>query len=119
MLHRFVLTEKRLFRELRNLPLELHWFCQSHDVPRVTSGSQSPSEEDGVHFKIEDPDGEKLLYRRRLVTDCLQLYGYDGEDVLPHQKYLEQQIDRQLGKCDTCIVEYYKAKHQSMEALRR
>lgn len=72
-----------------------------------------------MHIKTEDPDGEKVLYRRRLVTDCLQLYGYDGEDVLPHQKYLEKQIDRQLGKCDTCIVEYYKAKHQAMEALRR
>ena len=48
----------------------------------------------------------------------LQIYAYDGEDVISHQEYLKEQINRQLGKCDLCIVHYYKARLEAMESLR-
>lgn len=66
----------------------------------------------------DDSTRESVEYRQRLVTDSLQLFAYNGEDVLPYQEYLKHQIDRQLGKCDTCIVQYYKAKHRAIQSLR-
>lgn len=69
--------------------------------------------------EVECSSEEDVAYRKKLVTDSLQLYAYDGEDVLPHQEYLQEQIDRQLGKCDLCIVQYYRARLEAMESLRR
>ncbi len=73
------------------------------------------------NVKLKDLYGGSLTIgdRRRLVTDCLPLFAYGGVEVLPHQDYLKQQIDRQLGKCDLCILEYYKAKHRAIQSLRR
>lgn len=115
--HLLALT--KLLRELTHLPPQLHWFCKSHDGTTYTDQASDPAAGDHTPIKIEDSKDEEVEYRRSLVTDCLQLFAYDGEDVLPHQEYLKQHVDRQLGKCDTCIVEYYKAKHRAVQALRR
>lgn len=109
-------------RELKRLPSELHWFCQSDDgLPRTAHtgevGGQS-AKEDSTPVKANDTTSESVEYRQRLVTDCLQLFAYNGEDVLPYQEFLKQEIDWQLGKCDTCIVQYYKAKHRAIQSLR-
>lgn len=102
-------------RELRLLPTEQHWFCPSYDLIDDSDGDHDPL---ASVVKVEASSEEDLTYRRKLVTDSLQLYAYDGEDVLPHQEYLKAQIDRQLGKCDLCIVQYYKARLEAMESLR-
>ncbi len=77
------------------------------------------SGEDGEPIKKEDPVPVSVQHRRDLAFECLKLFAYDGEDVLPHQEYLRAQISLQLGKCDTCIVDYYKSKHQKTEKMRQ
>lgn len=101
------------------MPSQLHWFCESYDGSTRTEQASNPTAGDLTPIKLEDTNNESVEYRRNLVTDCLQLFAYNGEDVLPHQEYLKQRIDRQLGKCDVCIVQYYKAKHRAIQALRR
>lgn len=90
-------------------------------VENVESHSVKLEDINSVTIKLEDVDGgySTVDNRRRLVTDSLQLFAYNGVDVLPHQAYLKQQIDRQLGKCDVCILEYHKAKYRAIQSLRR
>jgi senataxin len=102
-------------RELRRIPAGQHWFCPSYEYLDDYEGEDEPPTS---VIKNEDSTETDLAYRRKLVTDSLQIYAYDGEDVFPHQEYLKQQIDRHLGKCDLCIVQYYKARHGAMESLR-
>ena len=90
-------------------------------VENVESHSDNFEDVNSVNIKLEDADSgyPTVDDRRRLVTDSLQLFAYNGVDVLPHQAYLKQQIDRQLGKCDICILEYHKAKYRAIQSLRR
>ena len=97
-------------RVLQRLPTELHWFCQLNDV--------APETEDGQPVKLEISTSEDTAQRRDLVFECLQIFAYDGDDVVPHQEYLKRHIDEQLGKCDVCIGNYYKAKRRAMEKLQ-
>ena len=98
-------------RELEALPPELHWFCplgkreseNTADETKITASDKSPLEIDR---------------RRESAIQVLLLFGYDGEDVIPHQRRLTSQIDRQLGRCDSCLVEYYRAKRGMIERLR-
>ena len=103
--------------ELKELPSELHWFCPLYDV--ASSTGQNVSGEDREPIKTEDPAPISVEHRRDLAFECLKLFAYDGEDVLPHQEYLRAQINSQLGKCDTCIVDYHKSKHQKTEKMRQ
>lgn len=73
----------------------------------------------GEPINLEDPVLTSVQHRRDLAFECLKLFAYDGEDVLPHQGYLRTQISLQLGKCDTCIMDYYKSKHQKTEKMRQ
>lgn len=106
-------TAEPCHRDLRSLPSELHWFCQTfHDDSPHTS-VDGGLRTDQQNRLLKDVD------RRRLaVIDCLQLFGYDGDEAIPHQEYLVQALDRQLGKCDACITEYYKAKRRMVDRLR-
>lgn len=98
------------------MPPDLHWFCPlSDDV--YESGDRSISNSLGS-TKTESSSITDVERRRQLVNDCLQLFGYDGEDVIPHQKYLVRKIDAQLGRCDMCITEYYKSRRRMIERLR-
>lgn len=90
-------------------------------VEDVKSHSVKLEDVNSVKIKLEEADSgyPTVDDRRRLVTDSLQLFAYNGVDVLPHQAYLKEQIDRQLGKCDICILEYHKAKYRAIQSLRR
>lgn len=103
-------------RELRSLPPGLHWFCPIFED--VSEGRKVPTADNGKPIETEDAAGKDIEYRRQLVIECLQLFAYDGQDVIPHQRSLILQIDTQLGKCDTCILEYYKCKRQMVSRLR-
>ena len=65
-----------------------------------------------LHLFCED------ALRRKLVIDCLQLFAYDGPDVLAWHDELAERIGESLGRCDRCIVQYYKSKQQWLESLR-
>ena len=103
--------------ELKDLPPELHWFCSLEDAK--IPARQDLLEEEQARIKIEDSIPSSIGHRLDLAFECLKLFAYDGEDVLPHQEYLREQIKLQLGKCDTCIVSYYKSKHQKIERMRQ
>lgn len=103
-------------RELSSLPHGLHWFCPLSDD--VYEGGNHPTPINGNPIKKEDTLASDVEYRRQLVAECLQVFAYDGEDVVPHQRSLTREIDAQLGKCDTCITKYYKSKRHMIEKLR-
>lgn len=103
-------------RELGSLPPGLHWFCPIFDD--ISEGEKEQIAEDGKPIKSEDIPGNDVDHRRRLVIESLHLFAYDGEDAVPHQRFLMQQIDAQLGKCDACITEYHKGKRQMVDSLR-
>ena len=105
-----------LKRELKDLPPDLHWFCPLYDD---ASARREVPDEDGRPVKTEDIVPVPVEYRRDLAFECLKLFAFDGEDVLSHQEYLRAQISSQLGKCDTCIVDYYKSKHRKTEKMRQ
>ena len=101
--------------ELKDLPSELHWFCPLYDA----SGGRDVPGENHEPKENESSVPVPVEHRRDLAFECLKLFAYDGEDVLPHQEYLRTQISSQLGKCDSCIVEYYKSKRQKTEKMRQ
>lgn len=106
-------TAEPCHRNLKSLPLDLHWFCQtSHDDSPHTSADSGLRSDEQIRL-INDVD-----HRRSTVIECLQLFGYDGDEAIPHQESLVEALDRQLGKCDACIIEYYKAKRRMVDRLR-
>ena len=96
-------------RELQSLPSELHWFCEDW-----TSNDGFPSSSPNV--KLEHPLGNDVSLRRSQAADCLTLYSYD--DAHAYQEQLGAALDLQLGRCDVCIEEYYRAKLRLVERLR-
>lgn len=49
----------------------------------------------------------------------MELFGYDGDDVVNLQEELGALIDAQLIKCDLCVIEYYKSRQRLIENLRK
>lgn len=106
----------RCHRELSSLPPGLHWFCPLFaDIPEDRHPLTSPN---GRPTEKEDISSDDVERRRQLVTDCLQIFGYDSEDAITHQRALVKKIDAQLGRCDMCITEYYKLKRRMIDQLR-
>ncbi|KAL9131949.1 MAG: hypothetical protein Q9217_000229 [Psora testacea] len=95
-------------QELQDLPPELHWFCEEW-----TSTDGSPSS--NPRIKIEHALGQDVGLRRNQAAECLTVYSYD--DAYAFQEQLGRAIDLQLGRCDVCIEEYYKAKQKLVEKL--
>ena len=74
---------------------------------------------DGESIKTETSTAEGTEVLRELLYDCFQMFAYQSEDVVPHQIFLGQEVDKQLARCDLCIIEYYRFKHWVMEKLRQ
>lgn len=74
--------------------------------------------------KQEDPEfgnarASTLEHRNKEFRTCLYIYSYDGSDSTPYEDLLNRQIDRNLARCDACIVGYYQNKRQWSDDLRR
>ena len=67
-------------------------------------------------MELEHPLGNDVNFRRSQAADCLTLFSYD--DAHAFQEQFGRAIDIQLGRCDICIEEYYKAKQRLVEKLR-
>ncbi|KAL8732363.1 MAG: hypothetical protein Q9166_002761 [cf. Caloplaca sp. 2 TL-2023] len=103
-------------RELSRLPPTLHWFC-----PRFDDHAESTENHDPDHslsIKTEDSLLNDVDHRRQQAVECLKIFGYDGGNVMSHQRWLIKHIDAQLGKCLDCITEYYKSKRREIDRLR-
>ena len=55
---------------------------------------------------------------RQIIADCYHLFAFDNDEIREQKEFLLHGIDRQLGNCDVCIVEYYKSKKQFLDVLR-
>lgn len=98
------------------MPPGLHWFCPLSDDAVAADGASTPN--NGVLISTDDGSASNVEHRRQLVTACLGIFAYDGEDVKPFQRSLTQKIDAQLGRCYMCITEYYKLKRGMIDGLR-
>lgn len=87
-------------------------FCDAYDSPETSTQGL-------VRVKSEYPLGENVELRRGHVSKCMELFGYDGDDVVNLQKELGALIDAQLVKCDLCVIEYYKSRQRLIENLRK
>ena len=87
----------------------MHWFC---DGPK---GSEPT-------FDVDAEDQKKNKYvlstveRRDAAIECLQIFTYDQVDTQADGFVAD--IDRQLGRCERCIVEYYKGRQRQLAGLR-
>ena len=99
-------------RDLQDLDASVHWFCDRKDGPSQQRRSSAPDD--------PGPSALELSVRARhaLVLDCLHIFAYDSPDIEPQKTFLALTIDRHLGNCDVCIIEYYKVKHKLMDKLR-
>ena len=104
-----LLTILTLTRELKNLPSELHWFCSTY----------TPSAPGLSRVKTEHPIGESVDLRREQACECLMLFSFEGDDARRIQKELGARIDEQLGRCDACVIAYYKSRQRLIHNLRQ
>lgn len=77
-------------------------------------------------IKSEEPDiwrndahdfGKNHLARQRAFHECLDFYAYEGGEAVQFQDFLKKEVDRNLERCDQCIVEYYKVKNRWIEQV--
>ena len=47
------------------------------------------------------------------------LFSYVGEDARRFQEELGARVDEQLGRCDACVIAYYKFRQRMLENLRQ
>ena len=47
------------------------------------------------------------------------LFAYEGEDARRFQEELGARVDEQLGRCDACVIAYYKFRQRLLENLRQ
>ena len=98
--------------ELQHVDVGTHWFCDRNDHVPQDVGQSEARERKPTDIELS------IVKRQELIIDCLQLFAYDSPEIEPQKNFLARGIDRQLGKCDVCIVEYYKVKRRLMEKLR-
>ena len=96
-------------RELKNLPPELHWFCSTY----------APTAPGLNRVKVEPSINESVDIRREQACECLMLFSFEGEDARRIQEELGVRIDEQLGRCDACVMAYYKSRQRLVESLRQ
>ena len=104
-----LLTIPNVTRELKNLPPELHWFCSTYTSTAA----------DLNRVKAEHPIGERVNIRREQACECLMLFSFEGDDARCIQEDLGARIDEQLGRCDACVIAYYKSRQQLVQNLRQ
>ena len=104
-----LLTASIVTRELKNLPPEVHWFCSKY----------TPTAPDLNRAKSEHLIGESVDVRKEQACECLMLFSFEGDDARRIQEELGARIDEQLGRCDACIIAYYRSRQTLIENLRQ
>ena len=98
-------------RSLQQLQASTHWFC---DRGKGVLNHNAPGLDNRKCSEIET----SAIYRRSIILESLKLFAYDSPEIAPQKNALARGIDRNLEKCDVCIVEYYKLKRRLIEKLR-
>ena len=95
----------------------MHWFCPANDAASTIDNVLIKSEDSEVWRNDVETVGTNFKYRQKAFADCLEFYAYDGENVIQILDFLKRGIERNLGRCDQCIVEYYKLKGRWIEQI--
>ena len=98
-------------RSLQQLQANIHWFCDREDG--ILNHNTT-----GLNNRKTSETEISSLYRRSIILESLKLFAYDSPEIAPQKNALARGIDRNLEKCDVCIVEYYKLKRRLIEKLR-
>lgn len=105
---------------LNALPAAVHLLC-----PRQDDDDQDRYDEDiqddTLPESIEPSRKEIILAarkRREEFISCLQLLAYDGEETERYQRMIWEALDKNLGRCDVCIRNYYVQKLKLAAKLR-
>ncbi|MCJ1311256.1 DEAD-box type RNA helicase [Agyrium rufum] len=99
-----------LIAQLQSLQPIVHWFCDIEDAPQLIDLDSSAQKHTGLATSTTD--------RRQAVFDCFQIFSFEGGDVEPLQNFLSDGIDRNLGRCDMCVVEYYRHRRGLLSKLK-
>jgi len=100
----------------------LHWFC-----------ARSHKDDDEAHFEedVKDILKDESESRRKereqkvqaaqdrttTVFDSLQLFAFDGQDAAQCQSWLEDNLAKQMQRCDVCIRQYHRGRRKFKEQL--
>jgi hypothetical protein len=92
-------------RVLENLDQRYHWFCNRIDDAKP-----------GVHNEL--PQLPSVETPRLLIQGCYRIFAYETDEISSQKEFLVNGINKQLGKCDACIKEYYTTKKEFLDKLR-
>lgn len=88
----------------------MHWFCPTNDTVVTVDNLLVKLEDSEVrHNGVEAFEADHRC-RQKAFNECLEFFAYDGDDVHPILDFFKREIERNLGRCDRCIVGYYKTK---------
>lgn len=114
MLLRFRLTCCRAFEHLAP---QTHWFCPANDNVDTFDNVLVKSEGQDLWQNAAQDLGKNHLTRQKAFRECLDFYAYEGEEAVQFQDFLKKEVERNVGRCDQCIVEYYKLKNGWLEQI--
>ena len=94
-------------RQFLDLPADIHWFCDNEGPASLYHEHTGPESPPKI---IAD-----LQFRQDEAVSCLTLYSYS--DAAKYQQAFAEALDKQLARCDVCIVENYRARQRFIDKL--
>ena len=104
----------QIFSDFQRLNPGVHFFCLRNEEDDTARYDDAATRE----AIRTDPDAPEKLEKKKLAgkarcekfLKALQLVAYQGDDVAEYQRFLWSSLDRNLGRCDVCIRQYYVGK---------
>ncbi|EEP79670.1 conserved hypothetical protein [Uncinocarpus reesii 1704] len=117
----------RALGEIKALPDDLHLLCPRQDADDISPYKER--EVDRERCKKKDEEACKRLakireakeearLRREKLLSCMPLLAFSEPELVEHQTWIWDRLQRSLESCELCIMEYYKAKSWLWETLR-
>ena len=110
-------TRLTFHRAFEYLAPEIHWFCSRNTSDTLIEDALINSAEVDIWRDDVEAIAADFPRRQKAFTDCLEFYAYDGDDVIRVLDFLKKEVERNLERCDQCIVGYYKLKTQWLEHI--
>jgi len=74
-------------------------------------------DESESHRKEREQKVQAARDRTSTVFDSLQLFAFDGQDAAQCQSWLEDNLAKQMQRCDICIRQYHRGRRKFKEQL--
>lgn len=110
------------YSKVKELPPELHWFCPRSSIrdhrlffeEDLIDATQAESD-------LPDAERERKIEesnsRKTLVYEALQIFAFDGNDAVPLQTWLQENLDIHMSRCETCARQYHRGRTELKEKL--